>query len=79
LYTCFPYKLGRYGDVKEVILLDEWAIEHNGIFSGNAYLYHAKFPKNSMGCPFKVGTVGIDSYVIITENYTQNDGILRTN
>jgi hypothetical protein len=27
-----------------------------------------------MGCPNKVGTVGIDPFVIMTENYTQNGG-----
>jgi hypothetical protein len=27
-----------------------------------------------MGCPIKLGTLGFDPYVIMTENYTQNDG-----
>ena len=27
-----------------------------------------------MGCPIRVGTVGIDPFVIMAENYTQNDG-----
>jgi hypothetical protein len=27
-----------------------------------------------MGCPIKLGTVGIDPLVIMTENYTPNDG-----
>jgi hypothetical protein len=27
-----------------------------------------------MGCPINVGKVGIDPFVIMTENYTQNDG-----
>ena len=27
-----------------------------------------------MGCPIKVGTIGISPFVIMTENYTQNDG-----
>jgi hypothetical protein len=74
LYTWFPFKLGRCGEVKEVILLDEWVIEHNGRFSENADLYPEKVPKNFMGCTIKVGTVGIDPFVIMTENYTQNDG-----
>jgi len=77
LYTWFPFKLGRCGEVQEVILLNEWAIEHNGRFSQNACLYPAKVPKiknNNMFCLIKVGTVGMDPYVIMTENYTQNDG-----
>jgi hypothetical protein len=74
LYTWFPFKLGRCGDVQDVILLDEWVIENNGRFSENAHLYPAKVPKNFMCCPIKVGSVGIDPYLIMTENYTQNDG-----
>jgi len=27
-----------------------------------------------MGCPIKVGTIGISPFVILTENYTQNYG-----
>ena len=75
LYTWFPFKLRRCGEVQEVILLDEWVIEHNGRFSENAHLYPEKVPKNFMGCPIKFGTVGIDPYVIMTKNYTQNDSI----
>jgi hypothetical protein len=58
LYACVPFKLGRCGEVKEVILLDEWVIERNGRFSENAHLYPAIVPKHFMGCPIKVGTVG---------------------
>jgi len=74
LYSWFPFKLGRCVGVQEVILLDEWVIEHNGRFSENSHLYPEKVPKNFMGCPMKVGTVGIDPYIIMTESYTQNDG-----
>ena len=65
LYTWFPFKLGRCGEVQDVILLDEWVTEHNGRFSENVHLYPAKVPKNFMGCPIKVGTVGIDAFVIM--------------
>jgi len=74
LYSWFPYKLGRCGEVQDVILLDEWVFENNGRFLENANLYPTKFPKNFMGCPMKVGTIGISPFVIMTENYTQNDG-----
>ena len=74
LYTWFPFKLGRCGQVQDVILLDEWVFENNGRFSENALLYPAKVPNNFMGCPIRVGTTGIEPYVILTENYTQNDG-----
>jgi len=57
-----------------IILLDEWVFENNGRFLENANLYLAKVPKNLMGCPIKLGTFGIDPFVIMTENYAQNVG-----
>jgi len=66
--------MGRCGELQDVILLDEWAFENNGTFSHNADLYPAKVPKNFMGCPIKLSTVGFDPFVIMTENLTQNDG-----
>jgi hypothetical protein len=53
LYTWFPFKLGRCGEVQEVILLDEWVIEHNGRFSENAHLYLKKFQNISWVVPIK--------------------------
>jgi len=73
LYTWFPFKLGVCGEVQDVIVLDEWVFENNGRFSHNADLYPPKVPMNFMGCPIKVGTVGFEPYVIMTENYTQNN------
>jgi len=74
LYTWFPFKLGRCGEVQEVILLDEWLFENNGRFSENAHLYPAKVPNNLMGCPIKVGTIGFSPFVVVTRKYTQVDG-----
>jgi hypothetical protein len=74
LYTWFPFKLGRCGEVHDVILLDEWVFENNGAFLEKAHLYPTKVPKNFMGCPIKVGTIGMTPYVIMAENSTQNDG-----
>ena len=74
LYTWFPFKLGVCGEIIDVILLDEWVFENNDTFSHNADFYPEKVPKNFMGCSIKVGTVGVNPYVIMTENYTQNDG-----
>ena len=78
LYTWFPFKLGGCGEVQDVILLDEWVFENNGRFSENAHLYPAKVPKNFMDCPIKVGIAGINPFVIMTENSTQNDGSTAT-
>jgi len=74
LYTWFPFKMGSCGELQDVILLDEWVFENNVTFSHNADLYPKKIPKNFMGCPIKVGTLGDDPCVIMTENFKQNDG-----
>jgi hypothetical protein len=74
LYTWFPFKLGKCGEVQEDILLDEWVIEHNDRFLENAHLYPEKVSKYFTGCPIKVGAVGIYPFVIMTEDYTKNDG-----
>jgi hypothetical protein len=52
-------------------LPDEWVIENNGRFSENAHLYPGKIPKYFRGFPNKISTLGIHTYVIKTENYTQ--------
>jgi len=72
LYTWFPSKFGSYGEVQDVILLDEWVIENNGRFSVNAYLYPAKVPTDCMGLPIKLAVIGKVHGVKITENSTEN-------
>jgi hypothetical protein len=74
LYTWFPFEMGICGELEDAILLDEWVFENNDRFSENADLYPVKVPNNFMGCPITVGALGIDPYVIVTENYTQNNG-----
>jgi hypothetical protein len=74
LYTWFPFKFGRCGEVHDVILLHKWVLESNGRFSENAHLYSTKVPKNFMGCPIKVGSIGVHTFVIMTKNSTQNNG-----
>ena len=74
LYIWFPFKLGGCGEFHDVILLGEWVFENNGRFLENAHLYPVKLPKDFMGCPIIFGNFGINPYVIMTENYTQNDG-----
>jgi hypothetical protein len=74
LYTWFPFESGRCGDTQDVVLLDEWLFEHNGKFSGHKNLYPKKVPNNFMGCPIKVGSVGIKPLVIMAENNTHNNG-----
>ena len=74
LYTWLPFILGNCGEVKEVILLDEWVFENSGRFSEKADLFPLKVPKHLIGFPIKIGTFDITSYVIVTENSTQIEG-----
>jgi len=73
LYTWFPFKFGRCGEVQEITLLDERVFKNNGRFLEKAHLYPPKLPKYFMGCPIKCGTFGINPAMIMKENYTQND------
>jgi hypothetical protein len=66
--------VGGCGEVQDVILLDEWVFENNGRFLQNAHLYPEKVPQNFMGFNIKMGILGVDNYVIMTEIYTQKDG-----
>ncbi|XP_021941935.1 uncharacterized protein LOC110840925 [Zootermopsis nevadensis] len=74
LYTWFPYHMGSCGEVGDAVLQVEWVCEHNGRFSGDVNLYPERVPKDLMGCPIRVASVGIEPYLILTDNYTRNDG-----
>jgi len=75
LYSWFSHlNWEGVGEAGDVILLDEWLFENDGRFSENVNLYPAKVPEDLMGCSIKLGTEGINPYVMMTENCTQNDG-----
>jgi hypothetical protein len=74
LYSWFPYQLGRCVVVQDADLQDKWVLEHNGRFSKNVNLFPQSVPKNLMGCSIRVGTIGPEPHVILTDNYTRNDG-----
>jgi len=74
LYTWFPFKLGRCGEVQDVVLLDEWLFENNGTFSENAHIYPAKVPKDFMGCPIKLCTIYFKPILFVRGKYSQNVG-----
>jgi len=76
LYTWFPSKFGRYGEAKDVILLDEWVFENNGRFSLNVHLYPAKVPKDFTGLPITLGWLTNDFGVKITKNSTESSELL---
>jgi hypothetical protein len=55
-------------------VLDEWDFENNGRFLENAHLCPVEISKYVMCCPFKGNTLGINPYLIMTENTKQYDG-----
>ncbi|KAJ4431210.1 hypothetical protein ANN_19807 [Periplaneta americana] len=72
LYTYFPYRDERCGEVTDVVLIDFCFGEHSA-FHRNADLFPEKIPTDFKGCSIKVGTVGFDPYVTVVENYTLED------
>jgi hypothetical protein len=79
LYTFFPYTTGNCGKVTDVIIVDKWLLQRNGRFDGDADLFPPKIPDDFMGCPIRVSTIGLKPFVIITDNYTQEDGSIAYN
>lgn len=71
LYTWFPYESGHCGEVKNIILLDQWT---TGRFSSNVHLFPNKIPRDLKGCPIQVATIHYPPFVIMTESYTNMDG-----
>jgi hypothetical protein len=58
MYTGFPYKRGRCGDVTDVILLDQWRLP-NGTFIHNANLFPLKTIDKFQGCQIRAATLEI--------------------
>jgi hypothetical protein len=55
LYTWFPYQSRqKCDDVTEVVLMNEWSLEVEGMLVSDRFLYPNKIPGDFQGCPFKV-------------------------
>ncbi|PNF28758.1 hypothetical protein B7P43_G07003 [Cryptotermes secundus] len=73
LYTFFPFQNGKCGEVKDVVLIDEWLNKGGGSLLYGSNLYQTKYPDNFLGCPFKVASIGVEPYVIAAEEIEQAD------
>ncbi|PNF28759.1 hypothetical protein B7P43_G07002 [Cryptotermes secundus] len=71
LYTFFPFQNGKCGEVKDVVLIDEWLNKGGGSLLYGSNLYQTKYPDNFLGCPFKVASIGVEPYVIAVEEIEQ--------
>ena len=73
LYTGFPYERGRFGNITDVTLLDQWRLR-KGTFIHSVNLFPLKTTDNFHGCKIRVASVGIPPYIILTGNSTDSDG-----
>jgi hypothetical protein len=74
LYTFFPYKSGKCGEVRDIIIIDKWLLEQNGSFERNTNLFPPKIPEDFMGCPISVSVIGFEPFVIVISSDKTQDG-----
>ncbi|PSN57964.1 Ionotropic receptor 635 [Blattella germanica] len=70
----FPYYNNNCGEVDEMVLINQWFSNNGGQFSKGFNLLRYKVPGKFSGCPFLTMVVGPEPYVIITNNYTNENG-----
>jgi hypothetical protein len=74
LYSGSPYQRGNCEEVKEVKIMDQCVFQNNVTFSSNVNLFPPKIPKDFQNCVIRVATVGIEPFVTLIKNHTQQDG-----
>ena len=80
LYTWFPYSShDNCGDVKNVVLINQWVLEEEGKFVTEGSLYPSKIPSNFYGCTVNLTSLLRDdsedefySQYFLTHNITVN-------
>ncbi|KAJ4431201.1 hypothetical protein ANN_19798 [Periplaneta americana] len=73
LHTGFPYEQGNSGEVKEVVLLDQFRWDKYPTPGQEVNFFPTKTPKNYQDCPFKVASIGIDPFINLPDNSTQKE------
>ena len=71
LITGFPYERRICRNVTDITLLDQWRLR-NGTFIHNANLFPLKTTDNFHGCKFRVFSLGIPPFIILTGNSTDS-------
>ncbi|KDR07395.1 hypothetical protein L798_02938 [Zootermopsis nevadensis] len=79
LYTWFPYQLpsGQCGNVKDVVVLDQWIMEGSGRFLRNVSLFPPKVPRNLGGCNMTASAVAQPPFVMSSDRNTNERNILK--
>jgi hypothetical protein len=74
LYTFFPFQNGKCGEVEDVVLLDQCVDKADGLLLQDINLYQTKYPRNFLGCPIKVSSIGVEPYLLIEDGIDQDAG-----
>jgi hypothetical protein len=66
IYSWFPYKspTGKCGQIRTVILADQWIMHKSGHFARNASLFPRKIPRDLGRCPLTVSTFPFPPFTI---------------
>lgn len=74
LYSWSPYDSNECGQVKQLVMLDQWLPEGDGRFRSNADLFPSEVPRNLHGCPLTIAPIERIPFVKLTNNYTDSSG-----
>jgi hypothetical protein len=66
IYSWFPYQYptGKCGQLRAVVLMDQWVVHNGGHFARNATLFPTKTPRDLGGCPLTVSTFPFPPFTI---------------
>jgi hypothetical protein len=66
IYSWFPYKspTGKCGQIRTVVLVDQWIVHKSGYFTRNAFLFPTKIPHDFGKCPLTVTTFHFPPFTI---------------
>ncbi|PSN42422.1 Ionotropic receptor 601 [Blattella germanica] len=71
IYSAFPYRDGSCGKINNVMKVDQCFLGKH-TFLKNDNLFPNKVPTNLNKCPVVISTVGLEPYLILSRNYTEN-------
>ncbi|PSN37148.1 Ionotropic receptor 603 [Blattella germanica] len=72
IFTWFPYDDNNCGEIHQIVIRNQWLCNEE-VFSMNSNLFPSKVPRDLHGCPFRISTLGIEPYVILTKNDSNKD------
>ena len=76
IYSWFPYKspTGKCGQIRNVILVDQWIMHKSGYFTRNAPLFPIKIPHDLGKCPLTVTTFPFPPFTVAGNQKNMYEG-----